>query len=160
MRCNLDKQFGKFLDYLREITITIPFVDAIKDMPTWGKFLKDIISHKSKLEDYGLVSLIKESKAMYSKSPPKLKDLGSFIVPCAIGGTPFDKALCDIGASVSLMPYSIYKRLNLDELKPTNICFSMADKSVTYPLGILENVLTKVGKFIIPADFVGNGGRS
>eukprot|EP00257_Ricinus_communis_P018448 XP_015577168.1 uncharacterized protein LOC107261562 [Ricinus communis] len=125
MRRNLDKQFGKFPDYLREITITIPFVDAIRDMPAWGKFLKDVISHKSKLEDYGLVSLVEESKAI-----------------------------------VSLMPYSIYKRLNLDELNPTNMCLSMVDKSITYPLGILENVLTKVGKFIIPADFVGNGGRS
>ena len=64
------------------------------------------------------------------------------------------KALCDIGASVSLMPYSIYKRLNLDELKPTNMCLSMADKSITYPLGILENVPTKVRKFVIPPNFV------
>ena len=52
------------------------------------------------------------------------------------------------------MPYSIYKKFNLDELKPTNICLSMADKSITYPLGILENVPTKVGKFVIWADFV------
>ena len=77
IRRNLDKQFGKFLDYLKEITITIPFVDAIRDMLAWDKFLKDIISHKSKLEDYVLVSLVEESKAMYSKSPPKLKDPGS-----------------------------------------------------------------------------------
>ena len=49
IRQNLDKQFGKFLDYLKEITITIPFADAIRDMPAWGKFLKDIINHKSKL---------------------------------------------------------------------------------------------------------------
>ena len=54
IRRNLDKQFGKFLDYLKEITITIPILDAIRDMPAWGKFLKDIISHKSKLEDYVL----------------------------------------------------------------------------------------------------------
>ena len=53
IRRNLDKQFGKFLNYLKEITITVPFMDAIRDMPAWGKFLKDIISHKSKLEDYG-----------------------------------------------------------------------------------------------------------
>ena len=52
------------------------------------------------------------------------------------------------------MPYSIYKKLNLDELKPINMCLSMADKSVTYPLGIIENVPTKVGKFVIPADFI------
>ena len=123
-------------------------------MPAWGKFLKDIISHKNKLGDYGLVSLVEESKAMYLKSPPKLKDPGCFTVPCVIGGTQFDKALCDIGASVSLMPYSIYKKLDLEEFKPTNMCLSLADRSVTYPLGILENVLTKVGKFVIPADFV------
>ena len=101
-------------------------------MPAWGNFLKDIISHKSKLEDYGLVSLVKESKAMYSKSPPKLKDSGCFTVPCLIGGTHFDKVLCDIGASVSVMPYSIYKRLDLGELKPTKMCLSMAEKSITY----------------------------
>ena len=65
IRHNLDKQFGKFLHYLKKTTITIPFVEAIRDMPAWGKFLKDIISHKSKLEDYGLVSLVEESKAMY-----------------------------------------------------------------------------------------------
>ena len=82
-------------------------MEAIRDMPAWGKFLKDIISHKNKLEDYGLVSLVEESKAMYSKSPPKLKDPRSFMVPCVIGGTHFDKALRDIGTSVSLMPYYI-----------------------------------------------------
>ena len=92
VRRNLDKQFGKFLDYLKELTITIPFVEAIRDMPAQGKFLKDIINHKNKLQDYGLVSLVEDFKAMYSKSPPKLKDLGSFTVPCAIGGMHFDKA--------------------------------------------------------------------
>ena len=129
-------------------------MEAIRDMPAWGKFLKDIINHKNKLQDYGLVSLVEESKAMYSKSPPKLKDPGSFMVPCVIGGTNFDKVLCDIGASVSLMPYSIYKKIDLEELNPTNMCLSIANKFITYPLGILENVLTKVGKFVIPADFV------
>ena len=99
-----------------------------------------MISHKNKLEDYGVVSLVEESKAMYSKSPPKLEDPGCFTFLCFIGGTYFDKALCDIGASVSLLPYSIYKRLDLGELKPTNMCLSIADKSITYPLGILENV--------------------
>ena len=154
IRRSLDKQFGKFLNYLKEITITISFVEAIRDMPAWGKFLKDIISHKNKLGDYGLVSLIEKSKAMYSKSPPKLKDPCCFTVPYVIGGTQFDRALCDIGASISLMPYSIYKKLNLEELKPINMCLSMADKSITYPLGILENVPTKVGKFVILADSV------
>ena len=65
IRRNLDKKFGKFLDYLKEITITIPFMDSIRDMSAWSKFLKDIISHKIKLEDYGLVSLVEESKTMF-----------------------------------------------------------------------------------------------
>ena len=91
---------------------------------------------------------------MYSKSPLKLKDLGCFNVPCVIGGTHFNKSLCDIGASVSLMPYSIYKRLDLGELIPTNMCLFIANKFVTYPLGILKNVPTKVGKFVIPTDFI------
>ena len=116
--------------------------------------MKDIISHKSKLEDYGLVSLVDESKDMYSKSPLKLKDPGCFTTPYVIRDTHFDKALCDIGASISLMPYSIYQKLDLDELRPTNMCLSMADKSIKYPLGILENVPTKVGKFVIPADLI------
>ena len=107
--------------------------------------MKDIINHKSKLEEYMLVSLVEDSKAMYSKSPPKLKDPGCFTVHCVIGGTHFDKALCDIGASAILMPYSIYKRLDLGELKPTKLFLSMADKIITYPLGILENVPIKVG---------------
>ena len=96
IRRNLDKQFEKFLNYLKEITITIPFADAIKYMPAWGKLLKDIINHKSKLEDYGLVSLVEESKVMYSKSPPKLKDPGSFTVSCVIRGMHADSGRLEV----------------------------------------------------------------
>ena len=63
---------------MKDITITIPFMDAIRDMPSWRKFLKDIINHKGKMEEYGLVSLVEESKAMVTRTPPKRKDLGSF----------------------------------------------------------------------------------
>ena len=106
------------------------------------------------MEEYGLVSLVEESKAMFTRTPPKLKDPGSFTIPCRIGELAFNKALCDIGASVSLMPYSIYEKIDFGELKPTTMCLSMADKSIKYPLGVLENVPTKVGKFIIPTDFI------
>ena len=59
---------------MKDITITIPFIDAIRDMPSWGKFLKDIVNHKGNFEEYGLVSLIEESKVMFTKTPTKLKD--------------------------------------------------------------------------------------
>ena len=88
----------------------MPFMDANRDMPSWGKFLKDIVNHKGKMEEYGLVSLVEESKAMFTRTPPKLKDPGSFTIPCRIGELEFNKALYDIGASVSLMPYFIYEK--------------------------------------------------
>ena len=112
------------------------------------------MNHKGRAEEYGLVSLVEESKAMFTKTPLKLKDLGCFTIPCRIGDIEFNKALRDIGASVSLMPYSIYNKINIGDLKPTTMCLSMADKSIKYPLGVLENIPTKVGKFIILADFV------
>ncbi len=65
-----------------------------------------------------------------------------------------DKVLCDLSASVSLMPLSICQKLNVRELKPTMISLQLADRSVKYPIGILENIPTKVGKFFIPIDFV------
>ena len=139
---------------MKDITITIPFLEVIRDIPSQGKFLKDIVNHKGKVEEYGLVSLVEEPKAMFIKTPPKLKDPGCFTIPCKIGDTAFNKTLCDIGASVSLMPYSIYKKIDAGDLKPTTMYLSMADKSTTYPLGVLENVPTKVGKFIIPVDFI------
>ena len=70
---------------MKDITITIPFMDAIRDIPSWGKFLKDIINHKGKMEEYGLVSLVEESKAMFTRIPPKqIQDLLLFLVELLI----------------------------------------------------------------------------
>ncbi|KAL0437663.1 UNVERIFIED_CONTAM: Retrovirus-related Pol polyprotein from transposon opus [Sesamum radiatum] len=89
-----------------------------------------------------------------NKLPPKLKDPGSFSIPCTIGGSNFDKALCDLGASINLMPYSIFEKLGMHELTPTIVTLQLADRSIKYPRGIIEDVLVKVGKFVIPVDFV------
>ena len=84
----------------------------------------------------------------------KYKDPGSPTISVNIGGTCIDKALLDLGASVNLLPYSVYKQLGLGELKPTNITLSLADRSVKIPKGIVEDVLVKVDKFYYPVDFV------
>ena len=94
------------------------------------------------------------SAVLQNKSPPKLKDPGSFSIPCHLGALFIDKALCDLGASVSVMPLSIFQKLNMGELKCTQMTLQMADRSIKYPLGILEDVPVKVGKFYIPVDFV------
>ncbi|KAJ9189474.1 hypothetical protein P3X46_000762, partial [Hevea brasiliensis] len=154
-KSKLDKQFGKFLEVLKKIYINVPFIDALSQMPSYAKFLKEILSNKRKLEDHETVALTEECSAILQrKLPPKLKDPGSFSIPCHIGEYCSTKALCDLGASVSLMPLSIYEKLNMGDLKPTHISLQLADRSIKYPEGILENVPLKVGKFYIPVDFV------
>ncbi|KAJ9181196.1 hypothetical protein P3X46_009350 [Hevea brasiliensis] len=154
-KAKLDKQFGKFLEVLKKLYINVPFIDALSQMPSYAKFLKEILSNKRRLEDHETVDLTEECSAILQrKLPPKLKDPGSFSIPCHIGESCSTKALCDLGASVSLMPLSIYEKLNMGDLKPTHISLQLADRSIKYPEGILENVPLKVGKFYIPVDFV------
>ena len=86
--------------------------------------------------------------------PPKLTDPGSFSIPCTIGSLKINRALCDLGESINMMLYSIYKELVLQEPQPTNIIVHLADKSFIYLRGIMENLLVKVGKFFFLADFV------
>ncbi|XP_021645418.2 uncharacterized protein LOC110638981 [Hevea brasiliensis] len=154
-KAQLDKQFGKFLEVLKKLYINIPFTDVISQMPSDAKFLREILSNKRRLEDYETVALTEECSAiLQNKLPPKLKDPGSFSIPCHIGETSIERALCDLGASVSLMPLSICEKLKVGDLKPTTISLQLADKSIKYPIGILENVPLKVGKFFIPVDFI------
>ncbi|XP_057996533.1 uncharacterized protein LOC131175871 [Hevea brasiliensis] len=154
-KAKLDKQFGKFLEVLKKLYINIPFTNAISQMPSYAKFLKEILSNKRRLEDYETVALTEECSALLqNKLPPKLKDPGNFSIPCHIGDTSIEKALCDLGASVSLMPLSICEKLTVGDLKPTTISLQLADRSIKYTVGILENMPLKVGKFYILVDFV------
>ena len=124
-------------------------------MPTYAKFLKEILSNKRTIEEVDTVSLNEGCSALFSnKLPPKLKDPGSFVIPCKIGDTKFNRCLCDLGASVSLMPKSVYTRLNLIELKPTRMSLQLADKSVRFPEGIVEDVIVQIGDYFVPVDFV------
>ena len=83
-----------------------------------------------------------------------MKDPGSFTSPCTIGEFEFHKALCDSGASINLIPYSVANKLSLGEITPTTVTHQMADRTLAKPEGIIEDVLIKVGKFIFPADFI------
>ncbi|KAK4606606.1 hypothetical protein RGQ29_000727 [Quercus rubra] len=124
-------------------------------MPKYAKFFKDIISKKRKLEEHETVMLTKESSAILQKKlPPKLKDPGSFTILCTIGKSYFDRALCDLGASINQMPLSIFRKLGLGEVKPTTLSLQLVDRSIKYPKGVIEDVLVKVDKFIFPADFI------
>ncbi|KAJ9544806.1 hypothetical protein OSB04_024513 [Centaurea solstitialis] len=122
-------QFKKFLDVFKQLHINIPLVEAIEQMPSYAKFLKDILNKKRKLAEYETVALTKECSALLTnKIPTKMKDLGCFTIPCLIGGKNVGKALCDLGATINLMPLSIFKSLGIGEARPTTVTLSLADK--------------------------------
>src|SRR5436190_745653 len=150
-----DKQYSKFLHMFRSLHINIPFADMLEHMPKYAKFLKELVSKKKKLGEHETVMLTEESSALLNnKLPPKLRDPGNFSIPCTIGNIKFNNALCDLGASVNILPYSLFKKLNIGEVKPTQMTLQLADRSVIHPRGIVEDVLVKVDKFIYPVDLV------
>ena len=142
-------------EVLRQVKVNIPLLDMIKQVPTYVKFLKDLCTDKKGLGIEKKAFLTEQISAIIqSKTPMKYKDPGSTTISANIGGTCIDKALLDLGASVNLLPYSVYKQLGLGELKPTNMTLSLDDRSVKIPKGIVEDVLVKVDKFYYPVDFV------
>ncbi|CAL8997671.1 unnamed protein product, partial [Prunus brigantina] len=150
-----EKHLLDIFETLRKVEINIPLLDAIKQIPSYSKFLKDCCTHKRQFQEHEKVALTEEvSAVLLRKLPPKLKDPGSFTIPCRVGDRLFERALLDLGAIINLMPYTVYEELRLGELKPTSITLQLADRSIRRPRGILEDVLVQVNEFILPADFV------
>ncbi|GJX49030.1 DNA-directed DNA polymerase [Tanacetum coccineum] len=150
-----EAQQQKFLENLRQLQLNIPFTEALARMPKYAKFLKSLLSNKTRLGEACTVTMNERcSVVLLNKLPLNKKDPGSFTIPCDIGDLHIDNALADLGASISLMPYSMYEKLGLDEPKPTRMSLELADRSIQYSHGIAENVLIKVDKFVLPINFV------
>ena len=108
----MDKQFTKFLEVFKKLHISIPFTEALEKMPSYVKFMKDILSNKRKIRDYEIVAMTEEcSEILQKKLPLKLRDPGCFTIPCTIGLIEGMNTLCDLGASINLMPLSVFRRL-------------------------------------------------
>ncbi|XP_070013985.1 uncharacterized protein [Nicotiana sylvestris] len=122
-----EEQYKKFFEMLKQIQVNIPLIEALKETC---------------------------SAVVTRPIAEKLSDPGSFTIPCTIGNFGFAKALCDLGASINLMPLAIYKRLGIGRARPTSMLLQLADRTVKRPSGILDDVLIQVGKFVFPADFV------
>ena len=117
--------------------------------------MKDLITKKSRWDDHKTIPLIETCSSIISrKIPAKLKDLGSFTIPCIVGTSEFPKYLCDLGASINLLPHLFFRNLGLGDVKPTNMSLQLADHSIKKPYGVIEDVLVKVYKFIFPVDFI------
>jgi len=123
-------------------------------MSLYAKFLKEIFSKKKTIEHNETIALTRESSAILKKLPPKLRDPGSFSIPCVIGSETIDKALCDLGASVSLLPLSLFKRIGIGDLKPSEMTLKLADRSTIQIVGFVEDIPIKIEGIYIPADFV------
>ncbi|KAK5811590.1 hypothetical protein PVK06_026938 [Gossypium arboreum] len=124
-------------------------------MPNAMKFLKDLLANKQKLDEAPHVELNAVCSAiLQNKLPNKLKDPGSFTIPCLIGSLDVNNALADLGASINIMPYKMFKKLGLGKPKQTRMSIQLADKIVRFPRGIIEDILVKIDKFIFPVDFI------
>ncbi|XP_070022574.1 uncharacterized protein [Nicotiana sylvestris] len=150
-----EEQYKKFFEMLKQIQVNIPLIEALKEMPGYAKMMKDLMSRKFDFQDLAMVTLTQTCSAVVTRpAAEKLSDPGSFTIPCTIGNFAFEKALCDLGASINLMPLVIYKSLGIGRARPTSMLLQLADRTVKRPFGILDDVLIQVGKFVFPADFV------
>nr|GEU91541.1 DNA-directed DNA polymerase [Tanacetum cinerariifolium] len=131
------------------------FADALLLMPKLASTIKSLLANKDKLFEIAKVLLNENCLAMLLKNLlEKLGDPGKFLIPCDFPGMEVCHALADLGASINLMPLSIWKKLSLPELTPARMTLKLADRSITRPKGVAEDVFVKVGKFHFPTDFV------
>ncbi|KAL0289232.1 UNVERIFIED_CONTAM: Retrovirus-related Pol polyprotein from transposon opus [Sesamum calycinum] len=144
----------EILDTFKKVEINIPLLDAIKQIPKYAKFLKELCTNKRKLKDKERIIFGKNVSAVINrKLPEKCKDPGMFTLPCIIGNKRIERAMLDLGASINVMPYSVYQALNLSTLQDTNVIIQLADRSYVRPMGLVEDVLVKVNDLLFPVDF-------
>jgi len=146
----------EILEVFKKVELDIPLLDAIKQIPKYAKFLKELCTTKRafKLKGHEIVSMGEVVSAIVQKNMPlKQKDPGAFTIPCVIGNAGFKRALCDLGASISVMPKHVYDSLSLKPLNKTSIIIQLADHSFIYPLGVIEDILVKIDSLVIPCDF-------
>ncbi|GJS54856.1 reverse transcriptase domain-containing protein, partial [Tanacetum coccineum] len=148
-------QIEKFYEIFKDLSFEISLTDALILMPKFASTLKALIGNKEKLSEMARTPLNEHCSAvLLKKLPEKLGDPGKFLIPCDFPGMDECLALADLGASINLMPLSVWKKLSLLELTPTCMTLELADRLISQPIGIAEDVDVKVGKFQFPADFV------
>jgi hypothetical protein len=153
-RGKLDNHFEKFVEVVRRLSINMPLLDALQG-PTYSRYAEDIIANKYEIATLGVdhVKMFEQCSAAIANGLEKQKDPRFPIIPRSVGSFKFEKALCNLAASVSVMPRDVFEKLRLP-LEPTGTCLEMGDNSIRYPLGIAEDVPLKVGHHFIPVDFV------
>ncbi|XP_004288934.1 PREDICTED: uncharacterized protein LOC101294799 [Fragaria vesca subsp. vesca] len=142
------------LEVFKKVQVNLPLIDCIIQVLKYAKFLKELCTTRRQTREKEVVKMSETVFAVLQrKLPHKLKDPGSFSIPCLIGDTSFDSVMLDLGASINIMPYSLYASMDLGELKKDNVIIQLADRSNKYPKGYVEYFLVHVNHLIFPADF-------
>ncbi|GJS90874.1 reverse transcriptase domain-containing protein [Tanacetum coccineum] len=154
-RDKASNQMEKIFQIFQDLRFDISFADALLLMPRFAPTIKSLLMNKEKLLELAKIPLNENCSAMLLKKlPEKLGDPGKFLIPCDFPGMDICHALADLGASINLIPLLFWKKLSLPELTPTRMTLELADRSITHPKGLAEDVYVKVGKFHFPTDFV------
>nr|GEW80933.1 reverse transcriptase domain-containing protein [Tanacetum cinerariifolium] len=150
-----NNQIEKFYQIFKDMSFEISFADALILMPNFASTLKALIGNKEKLSEMAQTPLNEHCfVVLLKKLPKKLGDPGKFLIPCDFSGMAECLALADLGASINLMPFSVWKRLSLHDLTPTCMTLELANRSISRLVGVAEDVYVKVGSFHFLADFV------
>ncbi|GKB36651.1 reverse transcriptase domain-containing protein [Tanacetum coccineum] len=148
-------QHSRFLKMFKQRRLEIGLKYALVEMPKFNKWLSSLLRNKEKLEEIAITTVNAEcSVIIMNKVPEKLEDSGKFLIPCALQELNRTSALADSGASINLLLHSIYKKLGLEALTPTRMTLELANRSITHPMGIAEDVVVRVDGFTFLADFV------
>ncbi|GJY21104.1 reverse transcriptase domain-containing protein [Tanacetum coccineum] len=148
-------QHIRFLKMFKQLRLEIGLKDALVEMPKFNKWLSSLLRNKEKLEEIAITTVNAECSAIImNKVPEKLEDPGKFIIPCALQELDRTSALADSGSSINLLPHSIYKKLGLEALTPTRMTLELANRSITHPMGIAEDVVVRVDGFTFLVNFV------
>ncbi|XP_070025377.1 uncharacterized protein [Nicotiana sylvestris] len=150
---NSKNQFKIFIVMMKSLLINVSLVEALEKMPGYAKFMKDLVTNKRSMNCETIKMTHQVSTILHSMAP-KLEDPGAFTIPCTIGSANFAKTLCDLGASINLIPYSVLKSLGIGKPRPTSMRLQMVYRTMKRPLGIIVDVLVRVDKFILSTDFV------
>ncbi|GJS72942.1 reverse transcriptase domain-containing protein [Tanacetum coccineum] len=154
-RDKASNQMEKIFQIFQDLRFDISFADALLLMPRFAPTIKSLLMNKEKLLELAKIPLNENCSAMLLKKlPKKLGDPGKFLIPCNFLGMDVCHALADLGASINLMPLSIWKKLSLPDLTPTRMTLELADRSITRPKGLAEDIFVKVRNFHFPTDFV------
>ncbi|XP_070050539.1 uncharacterized protein [Nicotiana tomentosiformis] len=138
---------------MKSLSINIPLVEALEQIPGYAEFMKDLVTKKQSM-NFETIKVTHQVSAMVHSMAPKLEDPDAFTTPCTNWSAEFATALCVLGASINLMPYSIFKTLGIGQPRPTSMRLQMTDRTMKKPLYVIEDVLVRVDNLILLADFV------